>query len=187
MTTDKPGEAELPPEAVTVLESATERLADQVAALSGALQAIGQLQEEQVELTRKVEAVKEDLTENAVPKHEFTAAQAEGVAARQRLQTRIRIFAIGTACLALIVSIAAGFVSYETSKAQAEQSFKDAQKARLALCTERNREAVLNTQKSKEFFAPYIVQEEHNPHGDPVLLAILKVIADTPPNLITCQ
>lgn len=175
-----------PPE-LTELERATESLVDQVASLSDALQSIGALQEQQLELQRQVTLVKEDVQENAVPKHEFEKAQADVIKGRQRLQTRIRVFAISMACLALVVSCATGWFSYWASQRATDRAIEGEHKARLAVCQQRNADTLAGSARSKVFFAPYLAKEAHNPHADPVLVAILRAIAETPPQLLKCR
>jgi hypothetical protein len=158
------------------LEQATEALVEQVAALAGALQAIG---ETQASLQKQVTAVKEDVQENAVPKHEFDLAQAATVEARAKLQTRIRVFAIGTALVALAVAVAAGvlsaYVAVHVSHGQ-----------RVAACKERNRQTIENAAKTGPFFQPYLDQEKHNPKADPVMVQLITAIVNTPPQLTDC-
>jgi len=167
----------LDPEAAQELQAATERLVDQVSALSSALTAIGALQEAQGKLESKVKAVEEDVAENAVPRHEFTNATATIASnVRQQTQKRLRVLAISLSILALIGSGVSGYISYRVGQDQ-----------RVALCNQRNAEAKDNAVKTKAYFAPYIKQEQTNPKADPVFVKLLVAITQTPPQHIKCN
>lgn len=166
------------------LQAATERLVEQVGTLSQALQAVSAVQVRQQETVEQAaelaRAAREDVAENAVSRHEFHASVSASATteaeAREQQQRRLRIFAISAACVAVVISLVALGGVYWTIQHQ-----------RIALCTQRNHDAIKNAKLARDYFRPKLAQEQGNPKADPVMVGILQALANQQPEILHCR
>lgn len=161
---------------VSLLREATLRLSDQVATLSLALQTVNHLQARQLDTDRKVD-VNRGEAQTAV-----RDLAKDTVTQRALTQRRLRIFAIGTAIVSFAISVAAMVVLYVVVQHQTD----DQHQQRLALCHQRNDDAVSTARKTRDYFGPKLHAEQQNPNADPVLLSILGALAATQPQTVVC-
>src|SRR5256885_14377078 len=144
------------------LETATENLTDETAGLTSALESYaGQI--------KSIESV---LTDHET---QFEERAKSLVKLRLRIRRRTNVMFAVTVTLAIVMS---GLLLYYV--VHNNHMRRDA-------CHQRNRDIVVQTQKSHEFFAPKLIQEQANPHADPVLVSILQSIVSSKPTLVKCS
>lgn len=164
------------------LKQATERLAEQVATLSLALQTVNHLQRRQLDTDQRLAKVADE----SVTKTEFAQSVEDNTfrvgVARKDAQRRLRIFAISAACVSLLVSLGAVGFAYKVNR----DRLNEQQSQRVALCRSTNAERSEAATREREYFAPKLVAEQHNPHADPVLASILQALAHSQPDLVAC-
>jgi hypothetical protein len=145
------------------LEKATQRLSADTTSLSKALE------------TYATQAQVEDI-ESVLDRHDqkFEVRARELIAIRLRIRRRTNImFAITVGLILLGTSTVGYFVHRETSQ-------------RKAICEDRNVQTMRTSERSREFFKPKVAEAEKT-GADPVLIDILKVLAQQQPNLVDCD
>lgn len=151
-------------EKLTLLQSATARLSEEVRALTEAVTTYatqGQIQD----------------IEKTLADHEtqFETRTKALVALRLRIRRRTNVmFAI--TCVLLILTSA--LLWYYVANYQHD---------RQAACEERNHQLIVQNQQSRAYFVPKLAEEKANPHADPVLTSILETLASSKPTLIKCD
>lgn len=164
------------------LKHATERLAEQVATLSLALQTVNHLQQRQLDTDQRLAKVADE----SVTKTEFAQSVEDNTfrvgVARKDAQRRLRIFAISAACIALLISLGAVGFAYKINHDRIDGQ----QSQRRASCKATNDARMDAAAKERKYFAPKLVAEQHNPHADPVLVSILQALAHSQPDLVAC-
>lgn len=172
------------------LRLATERLAEQVSALSGALQAVNSLQERQQELERKASAAQQVAAEakaESVQTTETINTSIKDLATRTAIQRalaqrRLRIFAITTAVVALLIALGAVGFAFKVNR----DRINDQQTSRAKLCVQGNQQRIEAAQKERQYFAPKLAAERVRPNADPTLVSILESLANAQPQLLAC-
>lgn len=145
------------------LESATQRLSEETASLTTALNTYatqGQIQD----------------IENVLSDHEsrFEQRSKSLIALRLRIRRRTNVmFAITLVLLALTTFVLVHYIHSLNAE-------------RHRLCVQRNHDAVVRSQQTRAYFGPKLAQEQSNPNADPVLVSILQTLANDKPQTINC-